>query len=284
MLRAPSFPRRRQSRCFGVWIPALAGMTLSACSSPVPVLPGRIVSNNPCIDAVLAEVADPESIGAVSAYSHDPDNSSAPVAWARRYPAIGSSAEEVIVRQPSLVLTGNIASSGTNAALARAGIKVLAFGVPADLAANERQVAEIAHAIGSDARGKALVARMTQATVQSPMGPSAIIWTSGGFVAGKGTIQDEMLSRAGYWNASTQYGLKQWDILPLETLLRRPPDVIFMPVTAKGDDGRSLALRLRVLRHLGSRTRVVPFPERLLNCGGPSVIQAMKIFREAAPL
>ena len=112
-------------------------------------------------------------------------------------------------------------------------------------------------------------------------GRSAIIWTSGGFVAGQGTIQDEMLSRAGFRNASTSYGLKQWDILPLEALVRQPPDVIFMPATAKGDDARALSLRRRVLAHLRGRTRIVSFPEHLLNCGGPSVIEAMRVFRSA---
>jgi iron complex transport system substrate-binding protein len=254
-------------------------LLLCACSQGPAIAPGRIVSNNPCIDAVLAEVADPATIGAVSIYSHDPASGSAPIAWARRFPPIGADAEELIAARPRLVLSGNYASTGTNAALARAGIEVHSFGVPATLKDSEEQVAAIAHAIGREPQGKALAERMERAIAPVTDGRTAIIWTSGGFVAGRGTIQDEMLGRAGFQNASATYGLKQWGILPLETLIRRPPDVIFTPAAAKGDDARALALRQRVLRHLAGRTEIVALPDRLLNCGGPSVIEAMRIFK-----
>lgn len=259
-------------------------MTLWGCSPTASIAPGKIVSNNPCIDAVLAEIADPATIGAVSHYSHDPEGASAPVGWARRFPAIGANAEELIAAQPRLVLSGNYASAGTDAALTRAGIKVESFGVAVTLDESERQVMAIARAIGREAQGEALVARMSGATQPRRDWRSAIIWTSGGFVPGKGTIRDEMLARAGYRNASAKYGLGEWDMLPLETLLRDPPDIIFTPMRAPGDDARALALRHRVLRLLRGRTRIIAFPERLLNCGGPSVIAAMRIFKSAAAL
>ena len=254
-------------------------LLLGGCTQGPAIVPDRIVSNNPCIDAVLAEVADPQTIGAISSYSQEADSGSAPIAWARQYPAIGADAEELIAARPRLVLSGAYASSGTNAALARAGIKVRSFGVPATLADSEEQVKDIADAIGRGPQGTSLSQRMARATTPRNDGRSAIIWTSGGFVAGEGTIQDEMLNRAGFQNASARYGLKQWDILPLETLIRRPPDVIFMPTRAKGDDARALALRQRVLDHLRGHTHVIAFPDHLLNCGGPSVIEAMGVFK-----
>lgn len=256
-------------------------LLLGGCTQGPAIAPGKIVSNNPCIDAVLAEIADPASIGAVSLYSHDEGSGSAPVAWARQFPAIGNAAEELIAAKPGLVLSGNYASSGTDAALRAARVRVRSFGVPATLAESEEQVSAIATAIGRDAQGAALIARMKAATRQTRDGRTAIIWTGGGFAPGKGTIQDEMLARAGYRNASQTFGLNQWDILPIETLLHRPPDVIFTPVKGAGDDARTLALRHRVLRHLAGRTKVVAFPDRLLNCGGPSVIAAMHVVRGA---
>jgi iron complex transport system substrate-binding protein len=98
-------------------------------------------------------------------------------------------------------------------------------------------------------------------------------------VAGKGTLQDSLLARAGYRNASDTYGLKQWDILPLETLVRKPTSVIFMPITAKGEDARALAARQRVLAHLQGKTRIVNFPDKLLFCGGPTIIKVMDVLR-----
>jgi iron complex transport system substrate-binding protein len=256
-------------------------LLLAGCAQGPSIAPGKIVSNNPCIDAVLAEIADPTTIGAVSLYSHDPESASAPVEWARRFPGIGASAEELIAARPSLVLSGNYASAGTDAALARAGIRVESFGVPATLAESQAQIVAIARAIGREAQGKALAARMSAAVQPHMDGRSAIIWTSGGFVPGKGTIRDEMLALAGFRNASAKYGLGEWDLLPLETLLRDPPDIIFTPVRADGGEARALALRLHTLGHLRGRTRIVAFPERLLNCGGPGVIEAMQYLRSA---
>jgi len=254
-------------------------LLLGGCSQGPAIAPGKIVSNNPCIDGVLAEIADPASIGAISRYSQEPESSSAPIGWAKRFPAIVVSAEEIIAAAPRLVLSGNYASTGTNAALEKAGIPIRSFGVPGTLDESEAQVIAIAHAIGREPQGADLVERMKKATQPESDGRSAIIWQTGGFVAGKGTIQDEMLARAGFRNASSSYGLKQWDILPLEAILRNPPDIIFTPMSGAGEDARALALRHRVLGHLSGRTRVIAFPDRLLFCGGPTVIEAMQRLR-----
>ncbi len=289
-------------------------LLLGGCSGQPTIAPGGIVSNNPCIDGVLAEIAAPGQIAAVSIYSHDANSGSAPLDWARAFPAIGTSAEEIIAARPALLLTGNLASSGTNAALSKAGVKMVAFGVPATVEESVAQVRAVAKAIGREAAGEDLVARiqdsistLNYAVIASgarqsrvarldsglprfarndgisvvPRPPSAIIWQTGGFVAGKGTLQDELLSRAGFANASTTYGLNQWDILPLETLIRKPPAIIFMPRSGKGEDARALAMRQGVLRHLKGRTRIVDFPDKLLFCGGPTIIKAMDVMRSA---
>jgi hypothetical protein len=110
-----------------------AVLLLAGCSGGPEVAPGGIVSNNPCIDAILAQVA-PADIAAVSSWSHDPESASAPLGWARAHPALGVTAEEIIAAKPRLLLTGNLASSGTNAALAKAGVPMRTFGVPATVA------------------------------------------------------------------------------------------------------------------------------------------------------
>ena len=228
----------------------------------------------------MAEIADPVQIGAVSSWSHDIASSSAPLRWALRYPAIGAEAEAIILARPKLALIG---SFGRTDALERANIRYLAFGVPASVAESAQQVRTIATAIGRRDAGEKLAKAIERAAKPdakiNPAQHSAIIWLSGGFVPGKGTLQDALLTRAGYHNASDTYGLKQWDVLPLETLIRNPPDVIFTPLAQDGDGGRMLAARHAVLTKMADRVRVVPFPEKLLNCGGPSIIAAMKVLR-----
>ena len=258
-------------------------LLLYGCSAQPAIPPGSIVSNNPCIDAVLAQIAAPGQIGAVSIYSHDPASASAPLEWAKAFPPLGTGAEDVILARPKLLLTGNLAAGGTNKALAKAGVQFKAFGVPASVEENKDQIREIAKAIGREQAGADLAARISAATKPSKVkAGSAIIWQSGGFVPGKGTLQDEMLKLAGYSNASANYGLQQWSQLPLETLIRNPPDVIFMPVSGSDANGRELAMRRKLLGKVKDRSRIIGFPDSLLFCGGPAIIEAMKVMRAAA--
>lgn len=258
-------------------------LSLVSCGGPQRIAPGQIVSNTPCVDAVLAEIAAPGQIGAVSSWSHDPASASAPLAWARKHPALGLTAEEIIAAHPKLLLTGNLATGGTNAALRAAGIPMRTYGVPVDVAESIAQVRDIATAIGRKPQGERLARAIAHAAAprQLPRRISAIIWQSGGFVPGKGTLQDDLLARAGYRNASALYGLNQWDILPVERVLAHPPDLIFMPESADGSEGRELAARRTLLARLGAKTRIIPFPDKLLFCGGPSIIAAMQRLKAA---
>lgn len=267
------------------WAPAFAGvfLLLGGCAPQPAIAPNRIVSNNPCIDAVLAEVAAPQQIGAVSGWSHDPDSASAPLDWAKRYPALGASAEDVIAAQPRLALTGDLAGSGTNAALQRAGVRVKAFAVPASIAESLSQVRAIAASIDQVPAGEALAQRIERALSRPASNEpvAAIIWQSGGFVPGQGTWQDDLLARMGYANAAARYGLSGWDQLPVETLIRNPPRVIFMPLQAKGDGAHELAMRKALLARLGNRVTLVDFPERLGFCAGPTLIEAAARMQQA---
>jgi iron complex transport system substrate-binding protein len=252
---------------------------LASCAGQPPIPPAKIVSNNPCMDAVLAEVAEPAQIGAVSIWSHDRASNSAPLAWAQRFASIGTGAEDIIAARPKLAIVGQF---GSTDALERAGVPHMVFGVPTTIAESQAQITSLSRAIDREAQGATLVRKIeqaTQATAGLATAPSAIIWLSGGFVPGKGTLQDELLFRAGFRNASARYGLLQWDQLPLEVLVRAPPDIIFTPV-GDGQD-RSLALRHRVISRLQPRPIIVALPEKLLNCAGPSILKLMAIFRSA---
>lgn len=262
----------------------LSAFALAGCASQPVIAPNGVVSNNPCIDAVLAEIASPGQVTAVSSYSHDPDSASAPLAWSAKLPAIGTGAEELLLARPKMVLTGNLASSGANAVLARAGVKTVAVGVAPTIAEDMQQIRTLAAALGRTDAGEALISDIEESLPDTQISwppVSAIIWQNGGFVPGKGTLQDELLARHGFRNTSVQYGLSSWGVLPLETLLRNPPQVIFMPTTARGADAREMNARQKLLAHLGGRTQIVDFPDKLLFCGGPTIIKVSSILAKA---
>lgn len=233
--------------------------------------PVRIVSNNPCTDALLAELVAPERVVAVSHYSHDPRSRSSDAAWLVREPAIGMGAEPVVALQPDLFVTGAPLPRQTAQVTRRLGVRTLSLPVPQSIAESRAQITRLAAAVGAAGAGAQLNARIDAAIARARWnGPAmpALIRNRGGLVPGTGTLSDELLRLAGFTNASAALGLRNWDVLPLEPLLRRPPRVIFTDnPNAPG------------LRRLGSR--VVPYPDRMLFCGGPTIIGALDRLRAA---
>lgn len=242
-------------------------------ASPAAAAPQRIISTNPCVDAVLVAVADAGQIAAISHYSKDPAATSIPLPVAARFAATSGTAEEIVALRPDLVLAGAHEAPATIAALRRLGVKVQMFGVADTLAAARGQVAAIAAAVGRPERGAALLARIDGAVAAARRpGPPvpALIWQGDGLVPGPGTLADELLRIAGFRNASAGYGLKMWDVLPLEQLAARPPRVLFSD--ARNDERIS---RHPILRRLAGRVVMAPFHERLISCAGPTIIPAL---------
>lgn len=238
----------------------------------------RVVSINPCVDAVLMRVADAGQIAGISHYSQDPRATSIPLDLARRFKATSGTAEEVVALAPDMVIAGGHVAPSTILALTRLGIHLIQLPVPTTVAESEAQVMTIATAVGHRARGAAVVAEIDAAVAAArpAAGPPlpALIWQGGGLVPGRGTLADELLRDSGFRNLSSDYGLKQWDVLPLEYLVARPPRVLLS--LGSGADGGDRMLRHPVLRRLAGRIAVRAYPQRLLYCGGPSIVGALK--------
>ena len=247
---------------------------LSACTAaPAPnAPPAGIVSLNPCTDAILAEVADPAQIVALSSYSSDPAASSMDVDVARRFASVSGSVEEVAALHPDLVIGSTFTPPASVGAMARMGLRFAAFGAANTVADSQAQVRQIAALAGHPARGAALNARIDRALALAAPPPgaavSAVVWQSGGMVAGKGALISELLVRTGFSNLAAARGLRQADLLPLEEMLAQPPRVLFVAGNARGNEDRLLAHP--ALRGLTATLRA-PLEPALLWCGGPSI-------------
>ena len=225
-----------------------------------------IVSLNPCLDAILVEVAQPEQVLALSHYSRDPGSSSIPAAVAARYGVTGGTAEEVIALQPDLVLASIFLPQPTRAALERAGLRVETFGSPTSVADSIAQVRQVAALAGREPEGEWLVRGMQHAAQPSPdvQRVSTLLWQPGEIVPGEATLVAEMLRAHGFANHAAAMGLGQADFVALETVLADPPELLLVA-------GDSTGQRHSLLKHL-SGTQVEPLAPGLLFCGGPTVI------------
>ena len=247
---------------------------LSACA-PAPAHNAAhpsIVSLNPCTDAILAEVADPAQVLALSSYSSDPAASSMDVATARRFRSVSGSVEEVAVLQPDLVVGSTFEPPASVAAMGQLDLRFEAFGAASTVAESKAQVARLAMLTGHPERGQRLNAAIDRALVQAaaPPGPPvpALVWQAGGMVPGSDTLIAQLLAAAGFSNAAALRGLRQADLLPLEQVLADPPGVIFTAGNPWASEDRLLAHP--ALRGLTGTVRA-PLSPALLWCGGPTI-------------
>ena len=96
---------------------------------------------------------------------------------------------------------------------------------------------------------------------------------------------DEMMRRAGLENAATRYGLRQSMNVPLEKVIADPPDVLLTGEPWPG--APSWAQRVMshpALSHVAGAMKRITFPERLLFCGGPVLIQTAAALAAARDL
>jgi iron complex transport system substrate-binding protein len=237
----------------------------------------RIVSLNPCVDAVLMRVAAPKQIVAISHYSQDPDASSIPMELAKRFRITSHTAEEVVSLAPDHVIAGPHVSISTIHALERMNVKLTKFSVAESVSESEEQVRQIAAIAGAPERGELLVSEMEEALHDArPRDDArlpALIWQGGGLVPGGGTLAHELLQRTGFRNLSAEYGLGRWGTLPLEYLLADPPALLLS--VGSGDGGRDRMLGHPALRKLAERVAIRTYPFRLLSCGGPTIIESV---------
>lgn len=236
----------------------------------------RIATINPCVDAVLTRVADADQIVGISHYSQDPRATSMPLDVARRFHATSGTAEEIVVLQPDLVMSGPHVSPATALALERLGTRIVKYPVPENIEQSLEQVRAIAQAAGHPERGEHLAAQIADALARARPDDgeaiTALIWQGGGMVPGVGTLADELLRATGFRNMSADYGLQQWDVLPLEYLLANPPRLVLSV-------GRDEARGDRMMSHpaiakLPDEVAFRAFPFRLIGCAGPGLIEA----------
>ncbi|SHN60681.1 iron complex transport system substrate-binding protein [Erythrobacter sanguineus] len=267
----------------GGWLAPMLALLAAACAltSCAPAAPSTapspgpprdaaqgpvIISLNPCLDAILAEVAAPDQVLALSHYSRDPRSSSIPAATAARFGVTGGTAEEVIALAPDLVLASSFIAPTTRSALERAGIRVETFGSPTTVDESIAQVRKAARLMHRGPEGEALVQEMRRAAepVADARPVSTLLWQPGGIVPGEATLVAQMLRAKSFANHAAAMGLGQADFVALETVLADPPELLLVA-------GDSAAQRHPLLARLED-TRVEMLDPRLLFCGGRSVV------------
>ena len=253
--------------------PALL-LLLAACSGGRDLGGGggdkpTIVSLNPCTDAILAEVADPGQLLAISHYSKDPRASSMRPEVAAQYASTGGTVEEILALEPDIVVASTFIAPATRAALDDLGVRVETFGSVASVEDSKDQVRQIARLTGNPGKGGALVASIDRALLDAsgkgrPV--EAALWQPSGIVPGEGALISDLLRRTGFASYGAARGMAQADYLALEQVVADPPEVLLVA-------GSEVGQRHPVLATLPEMRRE-SFDTSLLYCGGPTIIRA----------
>ena len=260
------------------------------CATPAVAAPHRIVSLNPCLDTDVVYLADRDQIAALSHWAHQPDATTI-TDMAEGLPITYETAEEIILLKPDLVLTSRHSSLATRNALARVGVRTELFDEPATVEECIGQVRRVATLVGQEDRGEAMAARIEAAlaaAVPPPDTPpvTALIFQRNGFSTGAHSLVDEMMTRAGFVNVAAHYGLKSWGNVSLEPIIANPPQVLLAGAVSPGmPTWADRVLRHPALAAIGPRMKRATFPDTLMYCGGPVLIQsaaALAAARDAA--
>ena len=223
-------------------------MGVAGFAQAEPVRPS-IVSLDYCADQFVLALADREQILAVSKdaerqFSH------------LREKAAGIPKVDIVVRS----------WGGDSRALEffeQFGIRTVQLGYADDVQGTVDVLRRVAAELGQSERAEALISAMPAPALQT--GRTALYVTPGGVSAGKGTMIDSIMQRAGLSNSNPREG---WTDLPLEQLVLAPPSLMLTAFFGFDDDAtdRWSVSRHPVMQRLMAGAEVIELDESRVSC------------------
>lgn len=220
-----------------------------------------VVSLDYCADQFVLALADREQILAVSKdaerqFSHLRDK-------AAGLPKVRTAAEDVIALKPDIVVRSFGGDTRALQFYERFGIRTVQLGYAEDVQGTEGVLRAVAAELGQSERAEALIAAMPAPAPQTRR--AALYVTPGGVSAGKGTMIDAIMERAGLANANPREG---WTDLPLEQLVLAPPSLMLTAFFGFDDDAtdRWSVSRHPVMQRMMAGAQVIEMDESRVSC------------------
>ncbi|KXV56125.1 ferrichrome ABC transporter substrate-binding protein [Acetobacter tropicalis] len=268
------------------WLHLLGLCSLLVAALPAPARAAkRIVSLNLCTDQLALMLADRAEIVGLSPLVQD-CSGSVLCQKAQDVPVLSSTAENVIGAHPDVVLAGQFTARVAVKAAREVGAKVLTLPPASSLVDIPVQIMQVAQAVGHPERGQQMVdaflKRLALLSISLQADdPVAAVYEANGFVAGAGSLPDDVLAHAGLRNLSTVAGITAAGRVPLETLLAQQPDLLVRDRSGQGYSLAQAMLDNPVLERFFSGKHVVDIPASLWLCGLPQTLDAVALLRHA---
>jgi iron complex transport system substrate-binding protein len=224
---------RMEGGADGVFPRTLRGPTGEAWVLPRP--PRRIVSTYLGADEILAELVSPERVVGVSFFADDPAISSCAGAYPPGVPRLRTQVETILALEPDLVCVAGFSEPNALRLMIGAGLPVLRwsrFDTFADILANLRLLGA---AVGADGPAAAMAG-----AVEATLGDLArrlggvrpipvLYYDPPSFTVGRGTLIDEIITRAGGRNVAAGAGITGPGQIGIEAVLGLDPEAIVVP-------------------------------------------------------
>ncbi len=275
-------------------MPPLAAACISACVWTASAAaqgeggaPMRVASADLCADAWVIELAEPETVIALS-WQVDAPMSAAPD-WARERLRAWPDAERLIALDADLVVFGPGGPGRARPVLDTAGIETLTlqwgedFGtIRANAAATGLALDQVRQADNWSRQLDARLAALEARAALRGWSPSVFYLSVTGGTAGAGTLIDAAIEAAGGRNAASEAGAVGWTQSDAEWALRVEPDLVVTSYfTAGYRTANNTGQRHSAFRRLVDTHASIEVPGALWSCAGPGLIEAAEQIADA---
>jgi iron complex transport system substrate-binding protein len=246
--------------------------------------PQRIVSLNLCIDALLLKLVDRPRIDSLTYLSGNPQFSPFAAQTKGIYLNRGL-AEDIVPRNPDLILAGDFGAVDAVTLLVQLGFRVERLPLPRTISDITAHIRHMGLLVGSEPAAEQMVKNieqqllLTESLQQHKKVVTAFWYSSNGVVVGADTLENELMQRAGLHNLALDKNISGFGHVDIEELLLAQPQVIIV----ESADTHSFSLAQEYVHHpalRASHTRIIQLPATLSVCSAPVVADVIKALRE----
>lgn len=239
----------------------------------------RIVSINLCLDALLIKLVEPARVDSLYYLSANPQFSSV-AEQAKKYNLNHGLAEDIVPRNPDLVLAGTYTSADLKALLKQLGFRVEVLDLPRNLDDISTHIRRFGALVNRSAEAEIMAQTLEQKLVQLDAAqkktkPIPGFWySSNGVVVGGDTVENELMTRAGFHNLALDKNIIGFKQLDLEELILAQPKVLII----EASDVQAFSLAQEYVEHPALRNnnvKIIRLPSTL-SCVAPIAADAIE--------
>ncbi|MET0357131.1 MAG: ABC transporter substrate-binding protein [Cellvibrio sp.] len=239
----------------------------------------RIVSINLCLDALLIKLVEPARVDSLYYLSANPQFSSV-AEQAKKYNLNHGLAEDIVPRNPDLVLAGEYSSLELRVLLKQLGFRVEVLPLPRnldDISAHIRRFGNLVdRAAEAELMAQAMENKLVELdAIQKKSSPISGFWySSNGVVVGADTLENELMTRAGFRNLALDKNINGFKQIDLEELILAKPKVLII----EASDVPAFSLAQEYVEHPALRShnvKIIRLPSTL-SCIAPVATDAIE--------